>query len=467
MLSFFRINASYNIFFLLLLLVAIRIPMFMFGTPPLIPEMQWTLVGEQMNKGFMLYSDIWDNTAPLSALMYSLIYSIFGRSQVAFQVAALIFAAIQVVYFNVMVNSRDVFPKRNYIPGLFFVLFLNISFDCCTLSPVLMSTTFLLLALGTLLKQMGRNGATDEVFEIGFYIAIAMLFYPPTSVFILWAFLSLTFYSSATLRQHSLLFFGWFFPLGLTSLFFYLFDSFDPFWRNFISSVFQIRQYNLNEFQTLLVTIFIPVMLSVMGFLRLLGAGSFVNFQTRTQQIMVIWALVVLLAIGLMPFLAPMQFLLLVPVFSFFTVHYFNSIRKTFLAELIFLVVLGTVLFIHYQAVYLSNSDDNFGQLTNLRLEQKTSSVNIQNKRILVLGEGLGEYAQNLAATPYLNWQLARYELENIDNYQHVINILRNFEKDAPDYIIDKINLAPQLFARIPLLARRYKKVSSGIYQKV
>ena len=173
MLSFFKVNALYNLGSLLVLLIIIRIPVYLYGLPQLIPELQWMLVGEQMNKGFILYSDIWDNTAPLSALVYAGLDSLFGRSQAAFQLMALFFGAVQTIYFNVLVNSRDVFPKRNYVPGLIYVLYLNVSFDCCTLSPVLMGTTFLLLAFGGLVRQVSRSGATDEVFEIGFYISVA------------------------------------------------------------------------------------------------------------------------------------------------------------------------------------------------------------------------------------------------------------------------------------------------------
>jgi hypothetical protein len=66
-----------------------------------------------------------------------------------------------------------------------------------------------------------------------------------------------------------------------------------------------------------------------------------------------------------------------------------------------------------------------------------------------------------------LNWNLAKYEIENLDNYDNVISILRNFEKDSPDIIIDKVNLAPKLFKRIPALERQYKLVEKGVYKRV
>jgi hypothetical protein len=466
MLSFFRVNALYNLFFLLILLVVIRLPMYLYGLPRLIPELQWMLVGEQINKGFVLYSEIWDNTAPLSALMYAGIDAIVGRSQGAFQIIALVVSLVQVFYFNIFVNERDVFPKRNYVPGLIYLLFLNISFDCCTLSPALMGTTFLLFAFGTLTKQLGRNGATDEVFEAGFYISVASLFYPPAAIFIVWVVISLALFTNASFRQFSLAVFGFLFPLGITTLYFYLNENYEAFLRNFLLSVFQIRQYDLNDFRALLATILLPLGISVMGYFKIIGRGGFVNFQTRTQQIMVLWALAGVLSLVLTPFLAPMQFLVFVPCFAFFTILYFYSIKKNWLSEVIFIGLAGAILFIHYEAVYVSDRE-TLVSLKNLRLPEKITATNIKNRKVLVLGNATEEYIQNYVATPYLNWSLAQYELERLDNYKHVISILRNFERDYPDYIIDKANLAPRLFKRIPVLERRYRKISEGIYQKV
>ncbi len=465
MLSFFKVNAVYQIFSLLILLVLIRVPVYLVGLPELIPELQWMLVGEQINKGFVMYSEIWDNTAPLSALVYAGLDGLFGRSQTVYQFAALAVASFQVIYFNVMINNRDIFAKRNYVPGLIYLLFLNISFDCCTLSPVLMATTFVLMSFGTMVRQISRLQATDEVFEIGFLIGMASLFYPPACIYILWAIASLVFFSGATLRQHSLSIFGFLFPLLLTALFFYLDGTYEAFSRNFISSVFQIRQYNLNDFKTLLATLLLPFGLGILGFLRLVNAFGFNNFQIRCQQVMMLWAIAGIISIGLMPFLAPMQFIIFVPALAFFTINFFNTFKKQWLAELIFLGTFGAILLINYQAVFATGSE-GFVQLKNLKLGQKTD-VKIQNKRVLVLGDGMEEYKNNYAATPYLNWNLAKYELENLDNYDNVISILRNFEKDSPDIIIDKVNLAPKLFKRIPALERRYKLVEKGVYKRV
>lgn len=468
MLSFFRLNATAQIIGLLLLLVLIRLPFLLSPPPLLVPELNWMLIGEQVRQGDLLYRDIWDSISPLSAMVYWFMDLAFGRSQTAYYLMGTALGAFQVIYFNYVMNVRDVYPDRTFIPGLLYALFLNMSFDCSTLSPVLLATTFLLLAFGTLVKQMERRGATDEVFEAGFYIGMATLCYLPSAIFLIWAVLSLLLYSGASFRQHSLSVFGFAFPLLLTILYYYLNDSLPDFNRNLIASVFRVRQYNLTDFRTLLASLFLPLAMSALGLLSLLRLTTrYVNFQQRAQQIMMLWVLAGLLSIGLMPFLAPMLFIIFVPPMAFFSAIYFQSLRKIWVAELLFLGVFGAMLLILYQGALQLIPNLALGQLTSLQVNASPVPPQVRNAKILVIGEDLSAYRYNQLATPYLNWDLAKYDLRNLDNYESVINIYNHFRNDPPGYIIDREDVVGKLFERAPDLASQYEKTPmAGIYRR-
>lgn len=467
MLSFFRVNAPYQYVSLLALLALFRLPLLFHPLPLLLPELNWMLVGEQMHRGHMLYRDIWDNVSPLSGLVYWLLDVAFGRSQVAYQVAATTVSMVQIIYFNYVVNSRDVYPERNFWPGLLYMLFLNLSVDCTTLSPVLLSTTFLLLAFGTLIQQLERRGATDEVFEVGFYIGIATLFYLPSAVFIIWAAASLLFFTGATFRQHSLTLFGFLFPTLLTVLYYYFNNGLDEFNRNLLASVFRLRQYNLTDLGTLLTALVVPLGVGVLGFFSLFNApGRYVNFQQRCQQIMLLWAMTGVLTIPLMSFLAPMQFLSFVPPMAFFAVLAVQNIRRSWLAELAFWGMALAIAVVFYQGALSLLPGVELGKLTRLRVPVSPVSASIQHRRILVLGDDLSAYRDNYPATPYLNWDLARYDLEQLDNYEAVINVYDHFRTDPPEYLIDRANLVGKLFQRAPALAAQYAPTAvAGVYR--
>ncbi|GAB3884398.1 hypothetical protein [Spirosoma agri] len=468
MLRFFRSYYPYQYVSLLGLLLLIRLPLLLHPFPMLIPELNWMLIGEQISEGNLLYRDIWDSISPLSAVVYWGLHSLFGRSTLSLHIAATVVSVFQIVYFNYLTNNRDVYSDRTFWPGLIYMLFLHLSFDCLTLSPVLMSTSFLLLAFGTLIKQMERRGATDEVFEVGFYIGIAALFYLPSALFVIWATLSLLFYTGTSFRQHSLTLFGFLFPIAATVLFYYLNNSLDDFNRNLLSSVFRVRQYSLSDFQSLFASLFIPLGLGVLGFLSLFRSTSrYVNFQQRVQQIMMLWFVIAVLTIALVPFLAPMSFLSFVPPMAYFTLYYFENLRKAWLAELGFSVAFGLILLLFYQGLLGLIPGAELGRLTSLQVRASPLPDAIRDRHILIIGEDLSAYRQNRPATPYLNWDLAKYDLKNLDNYESVINVFDHFRKDPPDYIIDRENVVDKLFQRAPALGTWYEKTATaGVYKR-
>ncbi len=468
MLRFFRSFAPYQYVSLLAVLLLIRLPLLVSPLPLLIPELNWMLVGEQMSKGHTLYRDIWDSVSPLSAGVYWLIDLVVGRSQAAYWTVATVVSVFQLVYFNYVMNARDVFAERSFWPGLFYTLFLNLSFDCVTLSPVLLSVTFLLLAFGAMLRQLGRQGATDEVFEVGVYVGLATLFYLPSGLFILWASLSLLFFTGATLRQHSLTLFGFAFPILLVVFYYYLTNSFDAFTRNLLTSVFRVRQYALSDFGTLALCLLVPLTVGILGFLSLFNSvNRYTNFQQRCQQIMLLWAATAVLTIPLMPFLAPMLFLAFVPPIAFFAVLYFANFRRLWLRELAFLTLFLLVTLVLYQGVLRLVPGLEVGRLSSLQVKPNRLPPQIQNRPVLIIDEDISDYRTNQLATPYLNWDLAKYDLRNLDNYDAVITIYDQFRRDPPDYIIDRQQVVPRLFQRVPALAQRYQPTATaGIYQR-
>jgi len=467
LLSFFRVNATYLNLSLVLFFLLLRLPLLWSGVPLLIPELSWMLVGEQMNRGFMLYRDVWDNVSPLSGMVYWAIDRLFGRSQLAYQVAAGAVSVFQIIYFNYVLRSREVLPERSYVPGAIYALLLNISFDFSTLSPMLMAATFLLLALGAAIKMFERRQVTNEIFEFGLYIGLATLFYLPAALFMGWAFVSLLFYTGATLRQHVLGFFGAIFPLAMVTLYFYLNDSVASLNRNLLTSVFTVKQYALNDFSSLVISLAVPLAIATLGFMRLLTSSRLVNYQSRIQQMMAMWVITAALMVPLMEYLAPMQFVIFLPAIAYFTAYYFQSFRRLWIAELLFLGFVGAIAFIQYQGIMNLVPGLAVGQLDNLRAKAALLPEAITQKKILVIGDDGGEYLNNYTATPYLNWSLSRYDLENLDNFDSVIHIYDNFRQDPPDYIIDKHNVMPKLFDRVPALRKRYKPSPwKGIYEK-
>jgi hypothetical protein len=429
----------------------IRIPIiFLIGLPLTTQELNWMLVGERMHQGFFLYTDIWDSISPLSAVVYWIIDWQLGRSQLAYQILALILTALQVVLFNQITNKNQLFPENTVLPGLVYMVLMNVSFDFFTLSPVLLSMTFVLLALDRLYIQIDQRVKNDTVFEAGFYLSMAALFHLPTGILILFALLSLLFFGSSDFRQYFLLIFGFTLPLGLTLMIFYLIGNYEGFVQQFTSTLFTLdRQYFID----------------LRGITKVVGSMRYINYQKRCQQIMVVYLIFAVLYVIITPQLSPVQFMLTVPGVAFFAPPYFFHSDKKWIAEVSFAALAVFTLFLLFSSLLTTMPVYQLVGLDEMKVKPSTLRQPIRNKRLLVLGEGIQEYQHNQAATPYLNWQLAKDELLDLNDYQSVVNIYHNFQKDLPDVIIDHEKVAEKLFARMPALARQYEpSQEKGVY---
>jgi hypothetical protein len=467
LLTFFRLNSLFHIFSLLLLVVIIKLPFFGDKLPILLPELEWMIVGEKIHYGSFLYKELWTNVGPLSAFIYWLIDVSFGRTQSAYEFIAILIIYFQALYFTFVCNTRQTFLEKNYAPGLIYALLMSLSFDMTKLSPVLLSTTFLLFAFNKLVKQMERReGVSDEVFEVGLYIGIAVLFHQPAMIFIVWAVAALIFFTNANLRQYFLAILGFTLPLFLTALYFYFYDSLDEFKYNWFSGIFRIKQYSLEDFKSALIAVAIPSALSFFGFLSLTRASRYNSYQQRTQQIMLIWLFAGIIGLFLSPNVAPMQFIILIPCFAYFVTGFFLHVRGAFLPELLFMTLFVFILFAQYQGV-TPFFGKGFEQLSDMRIKPKELPELMKGQRMLVIGERIDEYKVGRSATCYLNWDLSKIDLENPDNYESIINIFDNFKKDPPTIIIDKQNVVPKIFQRIPALAADYRTTDiKGVWQR-
>ena len=468
MLTFFRYNTSFHIASLLLVLLVIRIPFFLGQLPVLLPELEWMLVGEKMHGGAALYSEIWTNVSPFSAFIYYAIDFSFGRTPLAYQIFALLLTYFQALFFTYVLNARQAYLERNYVPGLVYILLINISFDCSKLSPALMATTFLIMAFNKLVKQMERReGVSDEVFEVGLYIGIASLFHQPMLIFIVWSIFALIFFTNANLRQHFLSLLGFALPLFAATLYFYFKNSLNEFEYNWFDSIFRSRLYTLEEFKSMLLVVSIPAAFAVFGFLALIRSSRYNSYQTRMQQIMLMWAVAGVVALFLSPNVAPMQFIIFLPCLTFFISGFFIHAKGSFVPDLVFIILFFTIIFIQYQGV-TPFVGKGYNQLSDLRIKPQPLPELFKKQKFLIIGERIDEYDQTYSSTCYLNWDLSKIDLQNPNNYESIINIFDNFRKDPPTIILDKENVIPKIFERVPELAKDYKTTKlKGVYERI
>lgn len=459
MITFFRANTFFHVFSILVVLFLFKVLYILNVLPVLTTELEWLLIGERLNSDKSLYSEIWTSTGPLSSYFYGLIHFLLGRGQFYQEIVAFCVIFIQTILFTLIVNNNKTFIERNYVPGLFYAIVVSLSFDANKLSPALLATTFLLLAMNSIFRHIDNNdGSSEPIFGMGLFLGLGSLFWYPFPVFLIWALLSLIMFTPVKFKQVLLLVLGFILPVFVAVLFFYVSGSFTEFYAFWVQKGISLEFFDRIDVFELLIIYSLPLAFSVFGMFKVFSNSRYSNFQNRKQQIMVLSGIFGLVAFFLSDNLATYQLLSISPFLAFFIAGYFMHLKGTAFPEILFLVFLTVVLVINNLGVspFIGKG---YTHLEELRIEKETEKSYIIEKAILITGSKNDDYFHAKSGSAYLNWNVSKFDLAHSDIYESLIDIDAIFKKEKPEYIIDNEQVFPEIFRRIPEIADQYERV--------
>lgn len=457
MLTFFKTNDPYRLVGVLLLLLLIRVPIFISGVPMILPELKWLLIGERLGSGdYIMYQGVWDYTAPLAVFVYKWLFVLFGKSRVPYYILSAILVVIQAGIFNNVMLRNKAYNGSNYVPALIYMVFMNTFFDFLTLSPVLLSMTFVLLAMNNLFKRMD-NQTKDELFIFtGVFLGIATLFYLPAFWYFFITVLSLVLYTGSILRRMMLLVYGFAIVAGMASLYFYWFDDYLIFQHHVLNSLWVIDTIKYLNWTELTIVATVPMLIFFMSIYKVRKFGKYINFQEKIQQVMLMFFLAGFMALVMAREVSTYQLIFFVPTVAFYVAHYLLLIKNWVVAELSAGIIILLVLYNHLAFSHNWFHVDQFMSYESLKVQESAYEKLVRGKKILVLGDEMQHYKNASLATPYLNWRLSKIQLKQLNYYDNSAETFVNFSKDLPEVIIDQELTMPSLFKIMPTISSQY-----------
>jgi len=418
-------------------------------------ELKWLLLGEWLDKGFHMYREAYDYTGPLAAMIYKYLDFLFGRSPFTHHVFSSLLIITQAGLFNAILLKNKAFDENNYLPAFFYVIAMLCIPDFMALSPQLISMTFILMTLSSVLRRID-NQVTDGLFlNSGLFVGIASMIYLPASIFFFVFLFALIIFSSAITRRLLLYLFGFLLILVLCAVYFlwrgdlYFFTEFF-FKEGLIMNADQL----LTKLEIIIQSsIFITVL--VLAVLKAIIASRLTIFQKRVQQ--VIWFMFIggLGCFFLVNKKTGIELVFLVPLIAYFLTHYFMLLRsKIFKFIMPGIVIFGLLGF-------------NCYAYSNLLDSLTVNEIPTKKNNVLVLDENFGYYLYKESGSPCFSRALCNQAFEGLDYYEASTNIYKLFNKASPDLIIDEIGIVPSLFYRFPLLEKEYAKQDSKTYIKI
>lgn len=472
MLSFFRINTVYKTLILFFFFVLLRLPAFIYGLPLTNYELNWMILAEKMNTGAVLYKDIWDNTAPLSAFIYFMIHFFFYNDRLIYQIVASILVFFQALMINRIFVKRQIFSEITLYPAFFYIILSHLFIDSFTLTPTLMSNTFLILSWQYMLLHIGERKRYNAVFEIGALIGIASLFHLPSALFLLVPFLSFLLMTDTKLNDYLLMFFSFVFTVGIILIIFYIFNNEYYFYYNYLRPLLYFNPKIYISFLNLGIILGFTILLSILAILKA-NNHKFNNFQARAKQIANASFVISFISAFFDTTLSLYHFFLILPAVSYLFTYYFLYLTRVLIKELVFSIFLLSVLTITYVSFFpflpiVKQNVKAWINVSEMLVSEYPEQELLKNKRILVLGDKIDYYKGAKLASPYLSWRLTTRLFNEIPNdYKSKVAFYETLKKNLPEIIVNVDNNIKVLFKHLALLKEVYKPIPNTNFYKL
>lgn len=444
-------------------MLLLRVPYLLLDIPLLQPELIWMLTGERMADGYAMYQDIIDDTGPLSAGVYWLIHELFGSSPPVYQLIAAIILLFQISYFNSFLIHYKAFEDNTYIPALVMVVLVHLSFDFLTLSPALMGSTFILLALGQLFSQTVRHQESPEsVLLVGLFGGIALCFHFPFVVFLPFIVVAGVAISGFSLLQLVLCLTGYILPFILCGLYYFWIDGLEDFLSVFVFATRFMDTYAHMTYWQLAQLFVLPLLFTFGGFFIGSVLKRLTVNQQKQNQLIILFFVFSLPTIFVANRIVPFQLVVLLPGMAFFISQIFIYLKKNRLKAIIFYSFFLGVPLVGYiwKHIYLRAGEEN-SYTVNFGKEYEFTD----NQAILVLGDDLGFYRKSTLAGPYLNFSLSKRSLSDLSDAENLTQIYRVFSEEKPAYVIDEEGVFANLLQYLPDLKESYDLEREGVYR--
>jgi hypothetical protein len=454
-LRYFRINDPYRLLFLLFLLVLTSLPLFIDLPNVTSQELKGMVLGEVVGDRIM-YVEIIDHTAPLMAVAEGFFDFVFGRSLLGRHILALVIIFFQASYFGILLINNKAYNENTYVPALIFGILCFLSFDLLAITPELLASTLLLLALNNLFKEIEFRVDRDSiVLNMGVFLGLSSLFVFSYAIFLPGAVFILIAFARTNIRKILLLVFGFVLVHGVLFTLYYCYERTDALWANFyIASIDQVGT-TLVGFTSLLVLLAVPAAFFVFSLFMLTREARFTKYQSQLFQTIFLWLAIALVQVWLKAERTPHSFYVCIPPIAYFISHYLLLIRRKAIAE--------AMLWVFVMGVLSISTISHYGLLKYVdyaKLFPASSPYerNVIHKKVMVVGDDIALYRHNTLSGYFLDGDLSRKYFDAPDFYENIVAIHQSLLMDPPDVIVDENDKMGPIIKRIPYLKDAYRK---------
>ena len=268
---------------------------------------------------------------------------------------ALLLLLAEAFFLNHICEKYNIVSKKTNFPALVYVLLMSTCSLFISMHPLLFANLFLLLSIDRILNSYHKDEAFAHVFDAGFYIGIASLFYFPAIVTFPMVWVGLIVIRTFVWREWIISFLGLLLPYVFIVTYYFWFDKLEFFLLDKIFYPSSDVKYSISaEPGSFLFLCTVLVSVIALSFLKLTQGLPVNTILSRNTLVVFIWMIALsLLAFLMAPVLNLLYFSFVAIPVSIYIAHYFLTMKRTWIAELLFTcwVVSMIVNFIFYRGI--------------------------------------------------------------------------------------------------------------------
>ncbi|MBL4594085.1 MAG: hypothetical protein JKX68_09755 [Flavobacteriales bacterium] len=257
-------------------------------------------------------------------------------------VIAIFLIAAQSIYLNIIVGEYKLVKDNSHLTSLMFVLFNSCCLLLLNLNQVVIANTFVLIAFHQLLRMYNLKNNYAILFNASFLIALASLIYLPYIAYFFLLWLTLIYTATPKWRDFTISLIGLSIPLIYFITYkFVVNDLSEINFNNELITIFNVRWSEFTFFLKLFFIVF--TVITLLSFMSLVSTLNRSGVRVKKMLVVVVgWMSVfglTTLFMNQFDYLA--TFLIVSIPLAIVIANFFQNIKKTWLAEILFLCLLG------------------------------------------------------------------------------------------------------------------------------
>lgn len=263
-------------------------------------------------------------------------------------IISILLISFQSIYLNKIVNDYKLVKDNSHLTSLMLLLFNSCGLLVLNLNQVVIANSFIIVVFHQLLRAYNVKNGYALWFNVGFLVSIASLIYLPNVVYLLLVLVVLIYTTTPKWRDFVVILLGFSTPIIYLVTYKFVFENIELLSLNdYFKALFEVKLDDLSIFQKIFfIDLIIISLLAFMTLSSILGKNV-----VRVRKMLVVVVLMLIMGGGTL-FLNQVDYLatfltMSIPL-SIIIANFFQNIKKSWLAELLFVTLIGGLILSYF-----------------------------------------------------------------------------------------------------------------------